>query len=255
MAIAPSGSIWPGKKPATQFARQKHFCYNEKQTGIAILPGKQHPPLVAMRKKTFLISMLLVLLSFSWLSEATASAPPPRILRPTEPPPSMPRSDEHPAIDVATRLENRIHDLINLERHRAGLPPLAWNRSLHQIARNYSQDMARRRFFSHTDPEGHDFIDRYQRAGFNCASKISRFTKSLGGENIAYNNLYPSIARQDERTVTSRNTEEQLAAAVVRQWMMSAGHRRNILTPYFQQEGIGIAIGKDGKVLVTQNFC
>ncbi|MCG2823666.1 MAG: CAP domain-containing protein [Desulfobulbaceae bacterium] len=208
-----------------------------------------------MRKKTILIPMLLVLLSFSWLFEATASAPPPRILPPSEPPPGVPRLDEHPAVDVASRLENRIHDLINLERQRAGLPPLAWNRSLHQIARSYSQDMARRRFFSHTDPEGRNFTDRYRRAGFNCASKINRFTKSLGGENIAYNNLYPSIARQDGPTATSRNTEEQLATAVVRQWMTSAGHRRNILTPYFRQEGIGVAIGKDGKVMATQNFC
>jgi uncharacterized protein YkwD len=37
--------------------------------------------------------------------------------------------------------------------------------------------------------------------------------------------------------------------------MSSSGHRRNILTRHYRREGIGVAIGKDGKVLVTQNFC
>jgi uncharacterized protein YkwD len=37
--------------------------------------------------------------------------------------------------------------------------------------------------------------------------------------------------------------------------MGSSGHRRNILTRHFRREGIGVAIGKDGKVLITQNFC
>lgn len=213
-----------------------------------------------MREKALLIPMLFVLLSCGWLSEAVAASAPPRIAPPpSEPPPSVtrpgpPPSEEQVGIDVA-RLEYRIHELINLERRRAGLPELAWNRALNQIARNYSRDMARRRFFSHTDPEGRRFTDRYRRAGFNCASRISRNSFSLGGENIAYNTIHRSSAQRNGRTTASWNTEEQLAAAVVRQWMASPSHRRNILTRYFQREGIGVAVGKDGKVLVTQNFC
>jgi len=33
------------------------------------------------------------------------------------------------------------------------------------------------------------------------------------------------------------------------------GHRKNILTSTYDKEGMGIAIGSDGKVLITQNFC
>lgn len=198
-----------------------------------------------MRKKTILIPMLLVLLSCCWLAEAAAaSAPPPR----------RERSEERPAIDIA-RLEKRIHALINLERKKAGVPALGWNQTLQRIARNYSRDMAARNFFSHLDPDGRGFTERYQRDGFNCANRTSAYTTQLGGENIAYNMLYRGIEHRNGRTVTFWNTEEQLAAAVVRQWMTSAGHRRNIQTRHYRQEGIGVAIGKDGKVLFTQNFC
>ena len=183
--------------------------------------------------------MLLTLLSFCWLTGSVASAATRR---------------GQPAID-ASRLEKRIHTLINLERKKAGLPTLAWNQTLQRVARNYSRDMATRHFFSHTDPEGRNFTERYRRGGFTCAIKTSKNTTQLGGENIASNNLYSAISWRNGRTTTSWNTEQQIAAAVVRQWMSSPGHRRNILTRHFWREGIGVAIGKDGKVLVTQNFC
>jgi uncharacterized protein YkwD len=37
--------------------------------------------------------------------------------------------------------------------------------------------------------------------------------------------------------------------------MKSPGHRKNILTPHWGKEGIGITISPDGKEYVTQNFC
>lgn len=186
--------------------------------------------------------MLLVLFS-CWLAGPVASAA-------TR---NESRSAGQPAIDVA-RLESRIHDLINQERKDAGLPELAWNQTLQQIARDYSQDMATRNFFSHTDPEGRTFVERYRRAGFKCAIRKGFFfgmSTNLGSENIAYNHLSSAIVRRHGQA----DAEGQFAAAVVRQWMTSPGHRRNILTRYFRREGIGVAIGRDGKVLVTQNFC
>jgi len=196
-----------------------------------------------MRKKTILIPTLLVLFSCCCLAGPVASAA-------TR---SESRSAGQPAVDIA-RLESRIHDLINLERKNAGLPDLEWNQTLQQIARDYSQDMATRNFFSHTDPEGRTFVERYRRAGFKCAIRkgfLFGISTNLGGENIAYNHLSSAIVRRNGQA----DAEEQLAAAVVRQWMTSPGHRRNILTRHFRREGIGVAIGKDGKVLVTQNFC
>lgn len=152
-------------------------------------------------------------------------------------------------------LEQRIHALINQERKRAGLRPLAWDPALQRIARKHSQNMARARFFSHDDPQGRDFSDRYRHAGYRCAIPLGHRTIGLGGENIAQNNLYRGYVRSRGKTTYQWNTEAQIAAAVVSQWMESAGHRRNILTSSFRREGVGVAIDKGGKVFITQNFC
>ncbi|MFZ5775748.1 MAG: CAP domain-containing protein [Thermodesulfobacteriota bacterium] len=168
--------------------------------------------------------------------------------------PAAPRRDGQPSLDV-TRLEKRIHDLVNRERKKAGLPALAWNPTLQRIARNYSREMANRGFFSHTGPDGRDFSERYRHAGFDCVIRTSGTSTCLGGENLAMNALYRSISWRDGRQQTDWNSEEQIAASVVRQWMTSPGHRRNILTRHYQRQGIGVAVDQDGRVLVTENFC
>lgn len=159
-----------------------------------------------------------------------------------------------PGVD-ADRLGRQIHTLINQEREKTGLRPLAWDNALQRIARNHSRNMATERFFSHYDSEGRDFSDRYRQAGYTCAIPLGGRTTGLGGENIAQNNLYRGYVRRQGKTTYFWNTEAQLAAEVVRQWMGSSGHRRNILTGSFRREGIGVAIAKDGKVFITQNFC
>lgn len=168
--------------------------------------------------------------------------------------PGLAAAAPKPRVDVG-RLEQRIHILINQERARAGLRPLAWDSALQRIARGHSRNMASARFFSHTDPQGRDFSDRYRQAGYRCAIPLGLLTTGLGGENIAQNNLYRGFVRSRGRTTYQWNTEEQIAAEVVRLWMGSAGHRRNILTGSFRREGIGVAIAADGKVYITENFC
>ena len=51
------------------------------------------------------------------------------------------------------------------------------------------------------------------------------------------------------------NSQEKIAQTTVQGWMKSPGHRKNILTPYFKSEGIGIVVSPDDKVYITQNFC
>ena len=164
------------------------------------------------------------------------------------------RSARQPTIDAA-RLEKKIHALINQERKKAGLSALAWDDRLRRIARDYSQEMASGGFFSHSDPEGRDFSDRYQAAGYDCAIPSGLRTLCLGGENLAQNTIYRAIVQRKGKTTYRWNTEAQLAAQVVRQWMASEGHRRNILTRFYRRQGIGVTVAKDGKVYITENFC
>ncbi len=160
---------------------------------------------------------------------------------------------QRPDIEIP-RLEKKIHDLINAERRKKGLSALQWNKSLNRIARRYSQDMAERNFFSHNDPEGRCFMDRYGEEGFTCKLKVGHAT-CLGAENIGQDNLYKSIHYLNGVPSYDWNTEDEIAASIVKLWMNSKGHRENILTPYFERQGIGLSISDDGKVFVTQNFC
>ena len=50
--------------------------------------------------------------------------------------------------------------------------------------------------------------------------------------------------------------EEAIATQFVDMWMNSDGHRQNILTERWNNEGIGVYYdSEDGEVYATQNFC
>ncbi|GAA4898880.1 CAP domain-containing protein [Streptomyces coeruleoprunus] len=119
--------------------------------------------------------------------------------------------------------EAAVLDLVNQERARAGCSPLRASSDLTSLARAFSQDMAARDFFSHTDPDGDGPWDRAAQAG----------VEGLGGENIA------------------RGQAD--AAAVMDAWMNSEGHRANILNCDFTTLGVGVHFG-DGGPWWTQNF-
>jgi len=166
---------------------------------------------------------------------------------------SAPARHARPSISAAA-LEKQVHTLINNERRKAGLSLLASDEALSRIARNHSRDMGTRSYFAHNSPEGHDFSYRYQQAGYTCAITISR-TIYQGAENIARNNLYDSVTTVNGQAYYDWNSLEKIAETTVQGWMKSPGHRKNILTPVWRNEGIGVFISPDDRVYITQNFC
>jgi uncharacterized protein YkwD len=175
-----------------------------------------------------------------------ACAPPPR---PALPPSVRPQ----PRVE-ASSLERRIHQLINRERRKHGLSALEWNAVLARIARGHSRDMAQRDYFSHDSPEGNDFSFRYRAGGFTCAIREGSYLHG-GAENIFQNNRYDSVTTVNGKAYYDWNTEDELAETTVRGWMCSPGHRKNILTPHWRTEGIGVHPGPTEKIYITQNFC
>ncbi|WP_030951915.1 CAP domain-containing protein [Streptomyces sp. NRRL S-481] len=117
----------------------------------------------------------------------------------------------------------QVLSLVNEERAKVGCSPVAANSALTELAQNYSEDMAARGFFDHTDPDGRTPWDRAKSAGIS----------NLGGENIA------------------RGQAD--AAAVMDAWMNSPGHRANILNCDFKTLGVGVKLGSGGPWW-TQNF-
>ena len=156
-------------------------------------------------------------------------------------------------IDI-TRLEKKIHTLVNRERAKRGLSALLWGESLHKVARKYSQDMVERNFFSHHDPDDRSFHDRYKAEGIDCKIRVGDST-CLGAENIAQGSLYSSSFYKGGERFFNWNTEDEIAESVVKRWMSSRAHRENILTPYFKRQGIGVAFSEDGRAYITENFC
>jgi len=158
-----------------------------------------------------------------------------------------------PTIEV-TDLAKRIHAQINEKRKRHGLKRLAWNDTLSRIAIKHSRDMANRNYLSHDSPEGKGFSYRYQQAGYSCEIRVGMVVYT-GAENIALSHLYNSMKTENGIAYYDWNSAQEIARRAVDGWMNSPGHRENILTPYWRQEGIGIVIGPGNKVYITQNFC
>ncbi|WP_436347276.1 CAP domain-containing protein [Natronorubrum sp. FCH18a] len=158
-----------------------------------------------------------------------------------------PADDDADDVDRAA-VEQYVHEAVNEERAARGLEELEFDTELRDIARAHSEDMAERGYFSHVDPEGNDFSDRYDDAGYEC--NANGYT---GGENIAQT-WYDTPVSTDDGTVQYED-EQELGYGIVDQWMNSPDHRDNILAEQWENEGIGVHITDDDQVYVTQNFC
>jgi uncharacterized protein YkwD len=53
-----------------------------------------------------------------------------------------------------TTLEAGVHDLMNLERRKFGLQPLAFSAVLMSAARGHAEDMRKRNYFASLSPDG-----------------------------------------------------------------------------------------------------
>ncbi|KIF67773.1 SCP-like extracellular [Streptomyces sp. AcH 505] len=138
-----------------------------------------------------------------------------------------PRQTTERAVQAApsapSSTEAAVLSLVNEERAKVGCSPVRADASLGTLAQNFSDDMAARGFFDHTDPDGDTPWDRADKAG----------VEGLGGENIA------------------RGQAD--AQAVMDAWMNSEGHRANILNCDYTRLGVGVHTGSGGPWW-TQDF-
>jgi uncharacterized protein YkwD len=154
--------------------------------------------------------------------------------------------DKKPEI-VVPDLENLIHNSINVERQAKERAPLTVDDTLSSLARAHSEDMAKRGYLKHVNPEGLTPMKRLEQAGYN--------TCRLVGENIYQNNLYSRVITEKRRTTYDWNSMEKIAASTVKSWMERPDHRQSILDANYTRDGVGVAIAADDKVYITQLFC
>lgn len=125
------------------------------------------------------------------------------------------RRESAPLDDLAA-MRAGVLAAVNRERAAAGLAPLFIDARLDRIAQAHAADMLQRRFYDHVTPEGRTLAWRVGESGYRYR---------WAAENIAKGVFDP-----DE---------------VVRRWMLSSGHRRNILDPHPVHIGIGVIRGEE----------
>ena len=148
-------------------------------------------------------------------------------------------------------LEFAVHQLVNFERQKNALSVLNQDAELADIARAHSKDMALNDFFKHENLEGQTAADRGNAVGYRCFKDFGSFYTEGISENIFQGWTYSSFNSRGRNYISL----EELAFEIVDDWMNSPEHRENILTETYDREGIGISIGAEESVWVTQNFC
>jgi uncharacterized protein YkwD len=116
------------------------------------------------------------------------------------------------------RLLDSLVDLTNGERAKAQAKRLEWDVDAARIAQAHADDMAARGFFDHKTPDGSTLADRVSSGGL-CLYRVV-------GENLGMGSRRPET--------------------MVKLWMESGGHRRNILDRRFTHIGVGFSTGSQG---------
>ncbi len=151
---------------------------------------------------------------------------------------SMPAAPAVPTVAKASpesgSFEAEVLRLVNVARSSArkcgssrfkAAPALRADALLAKVATAHSEDMARHSYFSHDSRNGRSPFDRMKKAGYRYDS---------AGENIAAGFRTP--------------------ASVVKAWLKSVGHCKNIMRRSFTELGVGYATGGRYGTYWTQDF-
>jgi len=163
-------------------------------------------------------------------------------------------------------IERAIFWLVNKERKKRGLDELKLTPYLIHAAREHSKDMIRRHFFSHishiSDTPGFDegpmervkwSAEKYAEIQAERAKRDKSFWGRLrrvfmiGAKPEMPTYIAENIGKMPAGRVAgigNVKSERDVAKAMMRIWMKSAGHRKNILNPAFTKIGIGITCKK-----------
>ena len=131
------------------------------------------------------------------------------------------RADNGQADSEKTRAD--LLKLHNRERRDDGEKPLKLNNKLSEAAQEYADYLAKSGKFSHT-----------AKGTMSSRVKDAGYKPRAVGENIAVG--------------------QKSASSVLKSWMHSEGHKRNILSDKYTEVGFGIAKDKKGRLLWVTDF-
>ena len=125
--------------------------------------------------------------------------------------------------------EAQLFQRVNQVRTERELIPLKPSAELAAVARAHAEDMARRGYLSHENPEGQNPLNRVTAAGVKgfrlLAENIG--ASSVGGDRVE---------------------------AIVSAWMGSHDHRENLLNPAFNTAGVAVVEAPDGRTIAVELY-
>jgi uncharacterized protein YkwD len=189
------------------------------------------------------LGAMIALISLACVLSCTAEPIDAPVARRTVPPPVEAKKTRLRI--AAPRVAKAVHDRINRERRRQGLPTFRWDASLGRIAGKHSRDMAKQNYFSHVSPDGKGPAQRYLKARYACGVTINGVLRS--GAEVIY--------RYAQDTAEGVPTRDEIIDGAIKTWTGGDVDRKNILSPHWQREGVGVFIAPDGMVYITVNFC
>lgn len=129
-------------------------------------------------------------------------------------------------------LRRALHKEVNRVRRGKGLTELSRNGTFRRAARNHARDMARQGYFAHESLDGTTSFERVR--------AVDGSFRGLVLENLTkITPIDPSL----------------LAERVVKGWLESPGHRKNLLNDQAREGGFGVGINQDdNRILVAHNF-
>lgn len=156
----------------------------------------------------------------------------------------------------------------NRQRDVHKLPVFKHSPALESAAKGHSNDMVKYNFFSHTSPvqDKKTMSMRLARVGITRAAAAENIAYTFGIEYESGRPVYPPdlnggyFSYQHRGKPIENRSYLGLAQNVVRGWMNSPGHRKNILNSKYLYLGVGAAHYIDGSFYnidnfkVTQNF-
>jgi uncharacterized protein YkwD len=125
--------------------------------------------------------------------------------------------------------ESELMERVNAIRAEHKLIALAPSQDLARVARAHAEDMARRSYLSHVNPEGQNPLTRAQAAGL---SGFRLLAENIGASSIAGDRV----------------------ASIVSEWMRSRDHRENVLNPAFNTSGLAVVESASGQTIIVQLY-
>lgn len=117
------------------------------------------------------------------------------------------------ALGTIPELREALVAAANAERVRAGLAPLVRLPEIDLAAQRHAEDLVARGYYDHVTPEGAGVLERLEASGYRART---------AAENLARGPFSPADA--------------------VARWMLSSGHRANLLSPRVDRIGAGVVL-------------